>query len=114
MIRLFLVLALLPFAALAGDVTITWTLPAEREDGTALSVGEIDHYELYADGSKFGDLAGGDNETFTGTTTPGLHCFAMKTADTGGRLSAFSNEVCKLVTSDSAPNTVTIKVEIAP
>ena len=99
---------------LAGDVTINWTTPVEREDGTALTTDEIDRYDLYADGALLATLAGGMNESYSGTLLPGLHCFAMKTVDTGGRESVFSDELCKTVTSDSPPNSVTISVTIAP
>ena len=108
------VLCFLSAGLFAGDVTLNWTTPTEREDGTALTTDEIDRYDLYADGALLTTLAGGLNETFSGTMSPGLHCFAMKTVDTGNRESVFSTEVCKLVTSDSPPNSVTISVTIAP
>ena len=113
----FCIALLLAFASwplFAGDVTINWTTPTEREDGTALTTDEIDRYDLYADGALFTTLAGGMNETFSGSMTPGEHCFAMKTVDTGNRESVFTSEVCKIVTSDSPPNSVTISVTVAP
>jgi len=104
----------LVFVAEAGDVTISWKTPTAREDGTALTTDEIDRYDLYADGALLTTLAGGMNESYAGTMTPGEHCFAMKTVDTGNRESVFSTEVCKLVTSNSPPNSVTITITVAP
>ena len=109
-----LILAFAAWPLFAGDVTINWTAPTARADKTALSPDEIDHYDLYADGALLATLAGGMNESFSGTMTPGEHCFAMKTIDTGNRESVFSTEVCKMVTSDSPPNSVTISVTVAP
>lgn len=113
-IGIVLTLAFVAWPLFAGDVTINWTTPTEREDGTSLSMDEIDRYDLYADGALLTTLAGGMNESYSGTLMPGLHCFAMKTIDTGNRESVFSGEVCKTVTSNSAPNSVTISVTVAP
>ena len=39
--RAFLLLLLLPLAAFGRDVTVTWELATQREDGTPLPVAEI-------------------------------------------------------------------------
>lgn len=80
--------------AWAYSYKITWVAPTTREDGTALLLAEIDHYDLYADGALLAAVPGGDSTT-QADLAPGQHCFALKTVDTDGRESVFSNEVCK-------------------
>jgi len=109
--RIILFILFLPFSVQAYQYQITWTSPTERADGTPLPISEISHYDLYADGALLTAVPGGDS-TFQSSMDPGEHCFAMKTVDTDGRESVFSNEACKTLPSDSVPNSVTIDVTI--
>jgi len=108
-----LVLYGVAFNAWAYSFQITWDAPTTREDGTELLLAEIDHYDLYADGELLAAVPGGDSTT-QADLSPGQHCFAMKTVDTDGRESVFSNEVCKDLPSDANPNSVTIEITIIP
>ena len=106
-----ILLLLLPFSVQAYQYKLAWNSPTERADGTPLPISEISHYDLYADGALLTAVPGGDT-TIQSDMSPGEHCFAMKTVDTGGRESVFSNEVCKSLPSDAIPNSVIIDVTI--
>lgn len=106
-----LIFLLMSFTAQAYQYKLTWTSPTERADGTPLPISEISHYDLYADGAFLTEVPGGDS-TFSSQMAPGEHCFAMKTVDTDGGESVFSNEACAVLPSDAVPNSVIINVTI--
>ena len=86
--------------AMAGDATVTYTLPTQREDGTALPVSEIRHVLIEAGtcsapnvfGTKEAEKLVAPPATTTTITTPGYgdKCYRAFTVDTGGRVSASS------------------------
>lgn len=94
--------------ALNTDVTATlaWRRPTEREDGNALTTNDIGGYIVYkhntANNTKC-EVTINDNlvESFDIELKPDvLYNVKMKTFDTGNRLSAFSNNVTKIVSLD--------------
>ena len=68
---------------------LSWYAPVAREDGTALSLSEIDFYYLYRSD---GHITGWKESPTT--VYPG-YCYRMTTVDMDGRESSFSNNVCK-------------------
>jgi hypothetical protein len=109
--RLVFLLLAFPLTANAFQFQITWTAPNTRTDGTALPPDEIGHYDLYADGALLQAVPAGESSIQI-SMTPGNHCFEMKTVDTDGRESDFSNEACKVLPSAAPPNALTIDVII--
>lgn len=96
---------ILSTSVIADDLSFTFSPPTTREDGTALPLSEISHYN--------GALAGPTNKTFevantqTGFTLsnlgPGLWCATLSTTDTEGRTGAVSNISCKTIEGDLSP-----------
>jgi hypothetical protein len=84
----------------SGSITLSWSAPSAREDGTPLSVSEIVGYTLFY-GTSPGNytdsifLAGGDktSETFN-DLPPGITFYIVLAAsDTSGLQSVHSNSV---------------------
>lgn len=83
----------------ADTVTLTWTAPTQREDGTTLAAAEIAAYKFAW------SLNGAALATFTvpGTAitytlsnlSPGKYCFTTATVDTDGQESVPTGEVCR-------------------
>ncbi|MGB7933040.1 MAG: discoidin domain-containing protein [Gammaproteobacteria bacterium] len=84
-----------------GSITLQWTAPVTRADGTPLSLADIDGYRIY-----YGDSAGnypnrlevsdGTAQSATITDIPvGTYYIVMTTYDIGGLESAYSSMVAK-------------------
>lgn len=100
---LLIALVLSPLAV-AGDLTLTWTPPTLRADGTPLSPQDIDGYSVY-----YGSTSGGpypnkvdvaDGAAVTATIvglSPGTYFVVMTTYDVDGRESVYSTQVAKTI-----------------
>jgi len=75
---------------------LSWSIPATRADGSALSVAELASYEIYytmgAGGSSVAvPVSGGTTTSYDiSSLGPGAYHFAIAAIDTGGRKSALS------------------------
>ncbi len=85
-----------------GKVTLSWTPPASRADGGALSLSEIAGYTIYY-GTEPGNYSNSIDINNSGTTTftisdlpLGKYFFVLVTNDTNGLQSNFSNRVAKI------------------
>jgi hypothetical protein len=84
-----------------GSLTLQWSAPVTRSDGTPLSLSEIDGYRIYY-GISAGnypdwiDVADGTAQTVTITDMPtGTYYIVMTTYDVNGNESAYSSMVTK-------------------
>ena len=97
--RILLLLLLLPCAALADTVTLTWTAPTQREDATALPATEIAGYrvEWWKDGTaQTGFVVPGAVTTYVHSNlTAGRYCYTLQTVDTDGLESVATGQVCR-------------------
>ena len=106
-----LALALLLIPTLSSAATVCFTPPTQREDGVKLSTSEIANYRLHRGDTKGSYttnelVPGGSNTCYTFTNN--LDTFgAMKTLDTEGRESKFSNEVLIPGLASLRPATIT-------
>ena len=106
-----LALALLLIPTLASAATVCFDPPNQRTDGVYLPASEIANYRLHrgaTEGNYTTDelVPGGSNTCYTFTNN--LDTFgAMKTIDTGGRVSNFSNEVLIPGLASLRPATIT-------
>jgi hypothetical protein len=84
-----------------GSLTLQWSAPATRADGTPLSLSEIDGYRIYygvsaGDYPDWVDVADGTAQTVTMTDMPaGTYYLVMTTYDVSGNESAYSSMVTK-------------------
>jgi hypothetical protein len=85
--------------AQTGSVTLSWSAPSTREDGSSLSMSEIAGYKIYM-GESASELTLvldiNDNSVDTHTLNDllvGTHFFAITTYDTDGNESGLSNIV---------------------
>ena len=105
LVQLFCALLLISFASIsdaeAGDITVSWVAPAEREDGSALSMAEIAGYRVYygdSQGNYTHEVAIDNGNTMSVTLhnlAAGTYYIVVTTVDTDGRESAFSQEAVK-------------------
>lgn len=87
-----------------GTITLEWTAPVIRADGTPLSLAEIDSFRIYYR-EQVDDYYPNNVDVKDGTATSatmtgipaGNYFLAMTTFDTEGRQSKFSSEVSKTV-----------------
>jgi hypothetical protein len=85
-----------------GSLTLQWSAPVARADGTPLSLSDIDGYRIYY-GTSAGrnypnriDVADGTAQTATITDMPvGLYYLVMTTYDVSGLESAYSSMVTR-------------------
>ena len=120
---LFLILALLlSVNVYAADTQLTWVAPTEREDGTALTDGEISLFKIY-----YGTAPGNyiNNVDVIRTTPDGIlpsdyqltlptgftYYFVVTTVDTDGRESVYSSEVF-IPLEHTRPNAPTVVIVI--
>jgi hypothetical protein len=82
-----------------GSVTLGWTAPATRADGTPLSLADIDGFRIYY-GESAGDytdsveVADGTAQTVTVNDIPvGTYHVAITAFDANGSESGFSSEI---------------------
>lgn len=100
----YLILALTLFAmpALAVDITVTWEPPAERVDGTPITVDELSGYEAECSGNVVLDLADGAATEATIALDYGRYDCRMRVYDTEGLVSDWSTVVSVVV--NASPN----------
>lgn len=112
MIRLFaLVFLLLVSPALAQTtthtVTVTWTNPTTRTDGTALAasaIAKVDIMDSQVSGLPLGTVTGGTTTTFTSLQlAAGTHVLSLIWTDTAGNKSVASNTMSVVVPVPLAP-----------
>jgi hypothetical protein len=88
-------------AADTGSMSMSWTAPATRADGSPMSLADIDGYHIY-----YGDSAGSypsrvditDGSVVTATVNnipSGTYYLVMSTYDVDGRESTYSSEISK-------------------
>jgi hypothetical protein len=88
-------------ASTVGSITLSWTPPSTREDGTSLSLSEIDGYHIYkGDSESFLELEMDINDNsvteYTLSNIPaGTYYFSVTTYDIEGNESGFSNTIQK-------------------
>lgn len=95
----------------AADVkNHTFEPPIEREDGTALTLEEIAHFNVYVNGEPVKTVP--NNVTsFSVELTHGTHEVKMTTVDTDGRESLFSNVIQEIIVSKpKAPVIIVITI----
>ena len=84
-----------------GSMTMSWTAPVTRADGSPMSLADIDGYRIY-----YGDSAGSypnsvnvaDGTAVTATVSnisSGTYYLVMSTYDVDGRESTYSSEISK-------------------
>ena len=89
----------------AGEVTVSWVAPVQREDGAAISMSEIASYKVYygrSEGLYARQVAVNDSSRMNVTLSnlePGAWHIAVTAIDTAGRESAHSQEVVTVVPS---------------
>jgi hypothetical protein len=88
-------------ATATGSFNVSWTAPAIRSDGTALSLSEIDGYRIYY-GQSSGKYTGSQNVTNGAATSAtvndapvGTNHVVMTTYDMDGREGSYSPEIIK-------------------
>lgn len=104
-------------ASVAYSATVVFDAPTQREDGSALSPSEIDHYELYVVGDGgFGqvyDVQTDATEVSVGVLPADNYTFSMITVDTDGQSSNFSDYVTTTVGDINRPTApVNLRVNI--
>jgi hypothetical protein len=88
-------------ASTVGSITLSWTPPSTREDGTSLSLSEIDGYHIYRGDSEASlelvmDINDSSVTEYTLTNIPtGTYYFSVTTYDLDGNESGFSNTIQK-------------------
>ena len=107
LVQLFYTLLLISFASIsyaeAGSITVSWVAPAEREDGSALSMAEIAGYYVYYGDSQGSythevEIDGGNTMSVTlNNLSAGTYYIAVTIVDTDGRESLLSQEAVKTV-----------------
>jgi len=86
-----------------GSVTLSWTAPVARSDGTPLSLADIAGFRVYYSASPGSypysiEVADGSATSVTVTNIPvGTSYMVMTTYDNGDRESAYSPEISKIV-----------------
>lgn len=88
-------------------VTVTWTNPTTRTDGSALAasaIAKVDIMDSMVSGVPLGTVTGGTTTTFTsGQLAVGTHAIALVWTDTAGNKSAPSNTMSVVVPAPLAP-----------
>jgi hypothetical protein len=85
-----------------GSVNLSWTAPSQREDGKALSLGEIKGFRIYYGVSPGEypiqiDIDGGNTNENTLNMATGTYYFVLTTIDMDGRESGYSEMVTKSI-----------------
>ena len=97
--KALVLIVMLPLAAVADTLSITWVQPTTREDGTALPLAEIANYRLSwtVRGVAQPDITvpRGTNYTLDTGTLSGRTCVVMRTVDTDGLESVPTEPACR-------------------
>lgn len=91
-----------------STVTLTWTDPTTRTDGSPLAASEIASVEIFDSAASnpavpIGTVAGGVGTFVTGTLTVGVHTFTVEVTDTTGHVSGASNPFTATIAATLAP-----------
>jgi large repetitive protein len=89
-----------------ATVTLTWTAPTTRVDGSPLAPEQIAGTHVFDGASEIGAVQGAANTFTTGALSAGEHSFTVVVHDTDGNLSAPSN-VAAATIGTAAPAAVT-------
>ncbi|MDX1452046.1 MAG: immunoglobulin domain-containing protein [Oleiphilaceae bacterium] len=86
-----------------GTIALSWDIPTQREDGSALELFEIDGYVIVY-GTESGQLTNQINIVGAGETTasiadlpPATYYFAIATIDSDGRQGNYSSEISQTI-----------------
>lgn len=87
------------------QITVSWSMPTERENGDPLPLAEIAGYELFNDCQENPvTIVGGENTSFTLAITLPFSCsFAVLTVDTDGLRSVSSESITVTFNPPKAP-----------
>ena len=85
-------------------LTISWTAPTERTDGTPLPYEQIESYTVHGGALPELHYLIAYGEEITVETIPGFQCFIVSTNDVYGLESEYA-VYCPDVPADSPPNT---------
>jgi hypothetical protein len=88
-----------------ATVTLTWTAPTARVDGSPLAPEQIAGARVFDGSNEIGTTQGAANSFTTGMLPPGEHSFTVVVADTDGNLSAASNAAAATI-GNAAPTAV--------
>lgn len=99
-------LGLIVHRADAADAQLSWTAPTQREDGAALAATAIAGYDI-----EWGKCGQAQQTVRVGPVTShtitglgyGEWCFRIRTADSGGLLSAWTGAVTKVILAPPKP-----------
>jgi len=98
-------------AVLADTLTWEWTPPTERTDGTPLALDEIAGYRMILNGVEQPTLLTGGENNLTLEAPLGEQCGSFATEDTEGRMSVFTDPVCKTAKGPPGkPVSVSVKI----
>ena len=114
--NLFLIICMM-FAligtAFADTLTVQWTPPDAREDGTPMKLDEIAGYRVKHNGVEQPDLLTDGQNKLTLDNLTGDQCFQLMTEDTEGRRSIWTDTVCKVAKlPPGTPANVTVEIII--
>lgn len=87
------------------QITVSWSMPVERENGDLLLVTEIAGYELYNDCQEDPEtIVGGETTSFTLAIALPFSCsFSVKTVDSDGLRSNLSDSITVTFNPPKAP-----------
>lgn len=111
----FALLLLMPTLSFADTtLTLSWTEPTAREDGTKLQTGEIVGYDIRAQlpGQKWAWLKWHPSTVNSWNyvaKTPGEYCFQISATDNKKLKSKYSDSKCVQITSESPPSAPELK-----
>jgi len=116
-VLLLLLLLTLSNSVLAENVSVSWTLPTQREDGSELKETSIKHFDVYYSATgKNGEFKHleklvGINKMFSRELAPGDHCLYVTVTDATNLTSANSNMHC-VGSRPKAPILISITITI--
>jgi len=96
-------------------ISLSWDVPTEREDGTALPIEEIKGYRLYGKNEtgtfvKIADLTADSLQTVQTGKVGFEYCYKISTVDTDDLEGQLSDTVC--VNIPAPPKKVTLTIEL--
>ena len=104
-------LLLFSVAAMADTLTWTWTPPDARTDGTLLPPEEIAGYRFMLNDIEQPNLLTGGENNLILEASSGNQCGQFATEDTEGRVSIWTDPVCKDTKAPPGnPNSVTVVI----
>jgi hypothetical protein len=101
-IALFVAALIFATIARAQTVSVCWDAPTQRVDGTAITVDELDRYEVEHIGQQVYTVASPNTGFEQDITQYGRHCYRVRVFDTGGLASVWTEEVCRMIVAPPA------------